>query len=218
VRAIGAATTDPRSGPVPICSMNWHATINRWPICWLPTCEPSNGWTISPHSVACAAQASECHESCSRPPAIHQSGRLCHRGSRAHEPLTRMRAFSRAPATAALTARLRKRRGFVRWRHTASNAFSVGTTGTRPLRRVHGTWLALAGTRGVTPGLATMNCPQLFNVLGGEMSLVGPPPIVRAEVTRSGRDRTLLCREARPHGTVAGQRAQRHVLHAPRAA
>jgi undecaprenyl-phosphate galactose phosphotransferase len=36
--------------------------------------------------------------------------------------------------------------------------------------------------------------PQLFNVLKGEMSLVGPRPITDAEVTRYGSDRDLYCR------------------------
>jgi lipopolysaccharide/colanic/teichoic acid biosynthesis glycosyltransferase len=51
------------------------------------------------------------------------------------------------------------------------------------------------------------------------MSLVGPRPIVRAEVARYGREiEHYYGREARPHGTAAGQRTPRHVLRTPRAA
>ena len=35
--------------------------------------------------------------------------------------------------------------------------------------------------------------PQLFNVLRGEMSIVGPRPIVRAEIVRYGHDYSYYC-------------------------
>jgi exopolysaccharide production protein ExoY len=58
--------------------------------------------------------------------------------------------------------------------------------------------------------------PQLINVLQGSMSLVGPRPIVAAEIPRYGR-RFVHYTAMRPGITraVAGQRAQRHDLPSP---
>jgi exopolysaccharide production protein ExoY len=61
--------------------------------------------------------------------------------------------------------------------------------------------------------------PQLINVIRGEMSLVGPRPVVTAELMRYG-NAAVHYLSARPGitGPVAGQRAQRHDLcHADRA-
>ncbi len=55
--------------------------------------------------------------------------------------------------------------------------------------------------------------PQLFNVLRGEMSLVGPRPIVAAEVPRYAGDiAAYYAVRPRPHRPLAGERAQPHVL------
>lgn len=50
--------------------------------------------------------------------------------------------------------------------------------------------------------------PQLFNVLIGEMSLVGPRPIVEAEIARYGRHFALYC-QVRP-GVTGLWQVQRH--------
>ena len=58
--------------------------------------------------------------------------------------------------------------------------------------------------------------PQLINVLRGEMSLVGPRPIVDAEIPRYGRRFNAYCAQRPGIRPVAGQRPQRRLLSPPR--
>jgi lipopolysaccharide/colanic/teichoic acid biosynthesis glycosyltransferase len=53
--------------------------------------------------------------------------------------------------------------------------------------------------------------PQLFNILRGEMSLVGPRPIVEAEIARYGEEIAFYCR-VRPGLTGAWQVSGRNDL------
>lgn len=60
--------------------------------------------------------------------------------------------------------------------------------------------------------------PQLFDVMHGGMSLVGPRPIVHAEVARYGREIDTATPRGPVSRPVAGQRTQRPVPRPSRAA
>ena len=53
--------------------------------------------------------------------------------------------------------------------------------------------------------------PQLFNVLGGQMSIVGPRPIVAAEIERYGANFPIYC-SVKPGLTGLWQVSGRHTL------
>ena len=53
--------------------------------------------------------------------------------------------------------------------------------------------------------------PQLFNVLGGQMSIVGPRPIVAAEIERYGANFPMYC-SVKPGLTGLWQVSGRHTL------
>ena len=58
--------------------------------------------------------------------------------------------------------------------------------------------------------------PQLFNILGGDMSCVGPRPVVADKLQRYGPFAADYCARPRPDRAVAGHRTQCDRLFAPR--